>query len=101
MLALQALVEEAIAQHHPDTSHRLIARERVALVKLVPPSGADTVGHVFPSQLVTLVLERGKWVQIKYYDFLQQDTQTGWALKKYFMRVRDTRDRHSAGRASD
>lgn len=91
--ALTALLEELIKQDAHAVGTRFVVRDRLASVSIEPESGATVVATVFPNQVVHMIEERGKWIKVEYYDFISQSGRSGWALKKYFIRVPDTTDR--------
>lgn len=64
-----------------------VVRERMAVIREKPKSSAAVVTKIFPNQVVTVLDEQGKWIRIRYYDFLKEEFYEGWALKKYFSRV--------------
>ncbi len=64
-----------------------VVRSRVALIRAAGKSGSHVVAEVFPNQVVKLVSENGKWIEVSYFDWNAQEERSGWALKKYFLRV--------------
>lgn len=88
--ALSVLLHTLIDQDAHSAGTRFVVRGRVASVRVAPESGATVIASAFPNQVVRLIEERGKWIEIEYYDFILQRNHTGWALKKYFIRVRDS-----------
>jgi hypothetical protein len=64
-----------------------VVRSRVALIRAAGKSGSHVVAEVFPNQVVKLVSENGKWIEVRYFDWNAQEERSGWALKKYFLRV--------------
>ena len=64
-----------------------VVRSRVALIRTVGQSGSRVVAEVFPNQVVKLASENGKWIEVHYFDWTAQEERSGWALKKYFLRV--------------
>lgn len=57
---LRKLLEDAIANPTLNTTRQFVARDRVALVRVAPLTGADIVGRVFPRQSVVAAVDRGK-----------------------------------------
>jgi len=88
--ALSFLLHTLIDQEAHSAGTRFVVRGRVASVRAAPESGATVIASAFPNQVVRLIEESGKWIEIEYYDFILQRNHNGWALKKYFMRVRDS-----------
>lgn len=86
---LAALLEQALRQQHVDAARQtfFVARARVALMRSAARSGSRIVAEVFPNQVVELVSERGKWIEVRYFDWLEQSEREGWVLKKYFTRI--------------
>ena len=87
--ALSRMVERMLEQSAPKTVGEVdfVVRSRVALIRAVGKSGSHLVAEVFPNQVVKLVSENGKWIEVRYFDWNAQEERTGWALKKYFLRV--------------
>ena len=88
--SLTKLVEKALIQEAQRAEERFVVRERMALVFSKPVSGASVVGKLFPCEVVRPVSETGKWIEIEYHHWFHQEKRIGWALKKYFQRVRPT-----------
>lgn len=65
----------------------MVVRHRVTLIRRKADSGAGVVAEVFPNQVVTLVSDEGKWIRVKYFDWLAGEEREGWSLKKYYARV--------------
>jgi len=86
---LERLLKEFFERLQPqDEANTLfVVRTRVALVREEPRSGSKLVAQVFPNQIVTLLSERGKWIEVEYFDWLAQEERSGWCLKKYFERI--------------
>lgn len=64
-----------------------VVRSRVSLIRAAGKSGSRVVAEVFPNQVVKLVSEDGKRIEVSYFDWNAQEERSGWALKKYFLRV--------------
>lgn len=82
---LQALIESR--QPHEEGKTQFVVRSRVATIRISPRSGSTAVAEIFPNQVVTLLDDDGKWIEVEYFDWLKQETRTGWVLKKYLVRV--------------
>jgi hypothetical protein len=70
-----------------------IVKDRVARIRDAPRPGSRVLAEVVPNQVVTRVGQRGKWIEVQYFDWLAQDYRQGWALKKYFILVPTTTTR--------
>lgn len=81
-LIVSALQKEAIR-----VEERFVVLERVATVRSKPESGSALVSKLLPQEVVRPIAEEGKWIEVRYYDWLRQDYHTGWVLKKYLKRV--------------
>lgn len=81
-LIVSALQKEAIR-----AEERFVVLERVATVRSKPESGSALVSKLLPQEVVRPIAEEGKWIEVRYYDWLRQDYHTGWVLKKYLKRV--------------
>lgn len=85
--ALRQLVEKAMVQEAKQQEQRFVVKGRVAVVRSKPEHGATVLGKLLPNEVVRPISEDGKWIEIEYYHWLHQEYRTGWALKKYFLRV--------------
>lgn len=85
--ALTQLVEKALVQEASRQEQRFVVKERVAVVRSKPERGSAVLGKLLPNEVVRPISEDGKWIEIEYYHWLHQEYRTGWALKKYFLRV--------------
>jgi hypothetical protein len=85
--ALTQLVEKALVHEANQQEQRFVVKERVAVVRSKPEHGAAVLGKLLPNEVVRPISEDGKWIEIDYYHWLHQEYRTGWALKKYFLRV--------------
>ncbi|MHB8069748.1 MAG: SH3 domain-containing protein [Desulfobaccales bacterium] len=52
-----------------------------------PTNKSHRLGSIFPNQKVILLQDKGKWIYIKYFDYIDGVPKTGWALKKYLKRL--------------
>lgn len=86
--ALTNLVQKALVQEAQRQEMRFVVGERVAVVRSKPEHGSTVVGKLLPREVVRPVSQKGKWIEIEYYHWLHQEYRTGWALKKYFQRVK-------------
>ena len=88
--ALAKLLEKLVERSRKSAGRTFVAKSRVALIRRVGESGSAVQAEVFPNQVVKLVSENGKWIQVEHFDWLSQEERVGWALKKYFVRVPST-----------
>jgi hypothetical protein len=82
---LQALIETKQPNENGET--QFVVRARVATIRTSPSAGSTVVAEIFPNQVVTLIDQEGKWIEVSYFDWLKQEVRTGWVLKKYLVRV--------------
>lgn len=73
---------QAVAIDQP----RFVVRSRGALIRKCK-GGSAVVAEAVPGQVVTLIAQEGKWIEVSYFDFATGKQRAGWALKKYFIRV--------------
>ncbi|MDP4028427.1 MAG: SH3 domain-containing protein [Gallionella sp.] len=85
--ALSNLILSALQKEVARTDERFVVLERVATIRSKPESGTALVGKLLPREVVQPIAEEGKWIEVRYYDWLRQDYHTGWVLKKYLKRV--------------
>lgn len=82
---LKTLIESKQPNEEGET--QFVVRSRVATIRTLPRAGSTAIAEIFPNQVVTLLDEDGKWIEISYFDWLKQEVRTGWVLKKYLVRV--------------
>ncbi len=82
---LKALIESRQPNEEGET--QFVVRSRVATIRNSPRAGSTAIAEIFPNQVVTLLDEDGKWIEVSYFDWLKQEVRTGWVLKKYLVRV--------------
>lgn len=82
---LKALIESRQPSEEGET--QFVVRSRVATIRNSPRTGSTAIAEIFPNQVVTLLDEDGKWIEVSYFDWLKQEVRTGWVLKKYLVRV--------------
>lgn len=61
--------------------------ERSAKLKTSPFSKI-VIGKLYPNQKVSLVTEKGKWIEVEYFDYVAGSLKRGWVMKKYLRRIR-------------
>ncbi len=86
---LQTLIESK--QPNEEGKIQFVVRSRVATIRTSPRAGSTAIAEIFPNQVVTLLDEDGKWIEVEYFDWLKQEMRTGWVLKKYLVRVPSVR----------
>lgn len=84
---LTLLLQQALVQAAQTPEERFVVRERIALVRSKPEHGSGVEGKLMPREVVRLIDQKGKWIEIEYYHWLHQEHRTGWVLKKYLERV--------------
>jgi len=86
---IQQLLKVLIESRQPNEEGgtQFVVRSRVAIIRNSPRAGATAIAEIFPNQVITLLDEDGKWIEISYFDWLKQEVRTGWVLKKYLVRV--------------
>lgn len=82
---LQTLIDAR--QPQEEGKIQFAVRSRVATIRKSPLSGSGVIAEIFPNQVVTLLDEDGKWIEVEYFDWIKQEFRTGWTLKKYLIRV--------------
>jgi len=86
--ALTRLLESMVERSQSKVDDQMfVVRSRVALIRRFGTVDSAVEAEVFPNQVVKVVSERGKWIEVEYFDWLAREKRTGWALKKYFVRV--------------
>lgn len=87
--------EAVVAQMQGSSDQpRFVVRSRGALIR--KGKGGSVVAEAVPGQVVTLIAEEGKWIEVSYFDFATGKQRAGWALKKYFIRVQPGHQRPDA-----
>lgn len=92
---LQVLIESKQPNEEGET--QFVVRSRVAIIRTSPRAGSTAIAEIFPNQVVTLLNEDGKWIEVSYFDWLKQEVRTGWLLKKYLVRVPSGRQYPQSG----
>ena len=84
--------ESVIAQMRAESSEppRFVVRSRGAIIRK-GKGGSAMVAEAVPGQVVTLIAQEGKWIEVSYFDFATGKQRAGWALKKYFVHVQPGR----------
>lgn len=87
--AAQEELQKQLERHEAarvDTSIYYVARRPTFLVRSPKPKSAAT-GILYPNQITRLVMRKGKWIQVEYFDYLEGVHRSGWCLKKYLQRL--------------
>jgi len=84
---LTNLIEQNLAQITQKSEDRFVVRDRIATVRSKPEHGAAIEGKLFPNEVVLSIDRKGRWVEVEYYHWLQEEYRTGWVLKHYLERV--------------
>ncbi len=61
--------------------------EREVKLKSNPRPKSPIIQTLSPNQRVKLVRDKGKWIYIEYFDYIEMLPKTGWILKKYTKRL--------------
>jgi hypothetical protein len=88
--SVSRLVKKA---NHAETSRvdvRFVVLGRASKVVSAPEARALTNRTRLPREVVTLLSENAKRIEVCYYDWPKQEYRTGSALKKYLKRVPST-----------
>jgi hypothetical protein len=80
------LAEAVLARAQASHEVQFVVRSRGAQIKS-RKGGRAIVAEALPGQVVTLIAEDDKWIEISYFDFATGERHSGWALKKYFVRA--------------
>ena len=79
---------ETINQLKPAEDHKTyFVVERSAELKASPFPNTVVIGKLYPNQKVSLVTEKGKWIEVEYFDYVTGLLKRGWVLKKYLRRI--------------
>lgn len=92
---LNVLIESKQPNEEGET--QFVVRSRVAIIRTSPRAGSTAIAEIFPNQVVTLLNEDGKWIEVSYFDWLKHEVRTGWVLKKYLVRVPSARQYPQSG----
>lgn len=84
---LTLLLQQALVQAAQAPEKHFVVRERIALVRSRPERGSAVESKLMPREVVRMIDQKGKWIEIEYYHWLHQEHRTGWVLKKYLERV--------------
>ncbi|ABR91933.1 Hypothetical protein mma_1002 [Janthinobacterium sp. Marseille] len=89
MRALEKILEHALSAQQPQERGEVVyvVKSRAASIRETPQNGSKILAEVFSNQVVTLIDERGKWIQVEYFDWIHQEMRQGWVLRKYFART--------------
>lgn len=79
---------EEIAKLKPVESKEVffMVSGRRVLLRSGPTTKKPVLGVLYPNQRVSLIEAKGKWIFVKYFDYLEGAPKSGWVLKKYLRR---------------
>jgi hypothetical protein len=69
-----------------------IVLHRSALLRSHPASKKPALGIIDPYRRVSLIAAKGKWLHIRYFDYIDGSPKSGWVLKKYLKRIGVSKD---------
>ncbi len=86
---VEKLLEKiVVANQNPRISGvEYIVKNRNTKVRSSPQNGSKIIAEIYPNQIVRLINQEGKWIEVEYYDWLEMKSTTGWILKKYLKRI--------------
>lgn len=74
--------------HHPGAPVTFYTVERSASIRLSPKMKAPVIVILPSEQPVELLIRKGKWIKVEYFNFNLGESRQGWVLKKYLRMVR-------------
>lgn len=90
--ALAQLVGPALQAEAARSDTRYVVQRRTARVLDSPMPKAVFSGTLLPQQVVSLVAERGMWIEVRYYSYEHREERVGWIMKKYLKRAAASRE---------
>lgn len=82
-------LDETVKQLKPAQDYKTyFVVERSVTLKTSPFSKTVVIGKLYPNQKVSLVTEKGKWIEVEYFDYVDGALKRGWVMKKYLRRIR-------------
>ena len=80
---------ERIETLRPEESKEVfyIVLRRPAQLRNRPTTKKPVIEILYPNQRVSLITVKGKWVHVKYFDYIDGAPKSGWVLKKYLKRI--------------
>lgn len=82
------IVNLSQTQQKPFTNAEYVVKDRSTLIREEPKNGSKVIAQIFPNQVVTIIDNEGKWIEVTYYDWLKGEYMNGWVLKKYLQRFK-------------
>lgn len=70
-----------------DDQNTYFVVERTVTLRVRPTAKSTALAVLLPNQKVRLVARNHKWIYVEYFDYLEGVPKTGWAFKKYFMKL--------------
>lgn len=62
--------------------------KRQVQVKVKPTFNSPTIVIIYPNQKVKILKKNHKWIYIEYFDYIDGVPKTGWASKKYLVKMK-------------
>lgn len=81
---------ERIETLRPEESKEVfyVVLSRPAQLRNHPTTRKPVIEVLFPNQRVSLIAADGKWIYVKYFDYIDGVPKSGWVLKKYLNRIK-------------
>lgn len=85
----ESKVLERIETLRPQESNEVlyVVLRRPAQLRSRPTTKKATIELLYPNQRVSLIEVKGKWIHVKYFDYVDGSPKSGWVLKKYLRRI--------------
>ena len=85
----ESRILEKIETLKPEESGEVfyIVLGRPAQLRTRPTTKKPIIETLYPNQRVSLIEVRGKWIHVKYFDYIDGAPKSGWVLKKYLKRI--------------
>lgn len=80
---------EQIETLRPEESKEVfyVVLRRPAQLRNRPTTKKPVIEILYPNQRVSLIEAKGKWIHVKYFDYVDGAPKSGWVLKKYLRRI--------------
>lgn len=75
-----------IGKLEKDQGTHYVAHRKVE-IKTKPSFKSQTIVTIYPNQKVRMVKKQHKWIYIEYFDYIDGVPKTGWASKKYLVKM--------------
>jgi hypothetical protein len=63
-----------------------VVLRRPAQLRTRPSTKKPIIETLYPNQRVSLIERKGKWIHVKYFDYIDGVPKSGWTFKKYLRR---------------